>query len=119
MKICDTARPASKSALRLSGDATLSLAHVGWVMFCSHAQVDRVVLERKQVMKRHVDRFKVQVREQLEAFSVDPLATSHVFPHVESSLRFILGCGIRACSRFTEGVEGVRRMTRTAESGSL
>lgn len=51
--------------------------------------VDRANRAQEQAIRQQVSNFEVEVREKIEAFSTDPAAISHTFPHVEKSLRSI------------------------------
>ncbi|CAM9964727.1 unnamed protein product [Scytosiphon promiscuus] len=53
------------------------------------AAVDRANRAQEQAIRQRVSNFEAEVRDKIEAFSTDPGAISHTFPHVEKSLRSI------------------------------
>lgn len=51
--------------------------------------MDRANRAQEQAIRQRVSNFEAEVRDKIEAFSTDPGAISHTFPHVEKSLRSI------------------------------
>eukprot|EP00904_Undaria_pinnatifida_P007775 jgi/Undpi1/4127/HiC_scaffold_16.g07494.m1 len=77
------------------------------------AAVDRISRAQDQAIKHRVERFKMEVREKLEVFSLDPSSISHPFPHVEKSLRSVqhsLAEDIDGITTRTEGEVDDRRV---------